>query len=340
MNWASCGLAAALAVTSGVHARASDDVAKFYQGKILSIYVAGSVGGPYDVRARALEPYLRKYLPGSPNIVVQALPGAGGERAANNLYNLLPKDGLTLALLQPTIAFNQAVEAPSVQYDARRFRYVASFDPLDQAVAVSQSAPARTLDETRRIEVALGSSGRGSSTWIVPALMNRYLGTKFRIISGYAGVADIILGIERGELSGLAMNWYSITSARPNWQPGKTIFPIAQSGLRRVPELRDVPTLTELADSDEKRSVLEFYALSTALGVAVVAPPEIPPERLAALRTAFDRSLADPEFLARARTLGLNINPTTGADMEAIVTRTLDTPRPVINQMRDLLNSK
>jgi tripartite-type tricarboxylate transporter receptor subunit TctC len=331
------GLAMALAVAPS---RAADSVASFYQGKVLNIYNAGGVGGPYDARLRTLEPYLNKYLPGSPTIVIQSLPGAGGERAANSIYKLMPRDGTALALLLPTIAFNQAIGMGGIQYDAAKLQYIGSFDPLDQAVVVTPSAPARTLADAKRIEVAFGSSGRGSSSWIVPALMNRYLGTKFHIVTGYPGVSDVFLAMDRGELAGIAVNWYSIAIGRPAWQPGKTIFGLAQSGLRRVPELPDVPTLIELAENDDQRQVLEFYALSTALGVVLVAPPEVPQDRLQALRTAVEKSFADPGFIADAKARGLSLHPTGGAELEGLVAKTLATPRSVTDQIRDLLGMK
>jgi tripartite-type tricarboxylate transporter receptor subunit TctC len=234
-----CGALVALsAVTSAV----ADEVADFYHGKVLNIYVAGSIGGPSDIRARALEPYFRKYIPGTPNIVVQILPGAGGNRATNNLYNLMPKDGTALGLLLPTLAFNQAIGMQGIQYDSRKFRYIGSLDPFGQAVVVSKTVPIRTIADAKKTEVALGSSGRGSSSWIVPAMMNRFMGTKFRIISGYTGMSDILLGIDRGELGGIAINWYSIATSRPQWQPGRDVFAVAQSGLTRIPAMPDVPT--------------------------------------------------------------------------------------------------
>ena len=225
----------------GATVACADSVADFYRGKVLTLYVAGGIAGPYDLRARTIEPYLRKYIPGSPSIVVQPLPGAGGVRGANMLFNTLPKDGTALALLQPTVTFNQTMQMPGIQYDAGRFNYLGSLDPLHQSVIVPKSVPVRTLADVRRVEVALGSSGQGSSSWIVPALMNRYLGTKFRIVSGYNGMSDILLAIERGEIGGIANNWYGIATLKPDWQPGKNVFASRTAASRVSPNCRTRP---------------------------------------------------------------------------------------------------
>jgi tripartite-type tricarboxylate transporter receptor subunit TctC len=334
----SIALVSLAAGISEVSAQDMDSAARFFQDKTLSIYAAGSVAGPAEIRGRTLSPYLRKYLPGSPNIIVQALPGAGGNRAANNLFNVLPKDGTAIGLLQSTIAFNQAIAMSGIQYDAAKFAYIGSLDPSGQSIMVSAATPVRSIKDAQQREVMLGSSGIGSSSWIVPAMANRFLGTKFRIITGYTGMSDILLAIERKELDGLAINWHSVSTSRPEWRPGDNIFAIAQSGLKRDPILPDAPTLIELAHNDTQRQVVEFYALSTALGVALVAPPGVPAERIKALRVAIDRTFADPAFLADAKTQELNILPRPASELESVVRRTLATPPHVVSQMRDLLN--
>jgi tripartite-type tricarboxylate transporter receptor subunit TctC len=170
--------------------------------------------------------------------------------------------------------------------------------------------------------------------------MNKFLGTKFRIVTGYTGMADILLAVDRGELGGISVNWFSIASARPGWVPGQTAFAIAQTGLKRIPELPDTPTLVELAQDANQRAVVEFYALDAAYGLALAAPPDIPPDRLAALRDAVEKTLADTQFLAGAKTRGLHVEPSRGTEIAEITRRTLATPPAVIAQVRDLLNLK
>jgi tripartite-type tricarboxylate transporter receptor subunit TctC len=318
---------------------AAQSIADFFQGKTVTIYAAASVAGPTEVRARVIAPYLRKYLPGTPNIIVQALPGAGGNRAANNVYNLAPKDGTALGNLQSTIAFNQAIGMSGLQYDARKFSYIGSLDPSGQAVVVSPSTSVRNVDDAKRIALAFGSSGIGSSSWIVPTMANRYLGTQVRLVTGYTGISDLLLALERKEIDGLATNWHSIVSSRPDWRHGRNVVAIAHSGLTRDPELRDTPTLMELAKSDPQRVVFEFYALSSALGVVLVTPPTVPSDRVAALRQAFEKATADPDFIADAKASGLYIFPRRGVELEDIVARTLATPPDVIAEMRDMLGA-
>jgi tripartite-type tricarboxylate transporter receptor subunit TctC len=321
-------------------ATAAESVADFYRGKTVTIYAAASIAGPTEVRARVLAPYLRKYLPGGPNVIVQALPGAGGNRAANTVYNLVPKDGTALGNLQSTIAFNQAVGMSGLQYDASKFFYVGSLDPSGQAIVVSPHTPVRTLDDAKKTPLEFGSSGIGSSSWIVPAMANRYLGTKFKIVTGYTGISDLLLALERKEIDGLATNWHSIVSSRANWRAGRDVFAIAHAGLKRDPELPDAPTLMELAENDTQRGVFEFYALSSALGVVLAAPPGVPPDRAAALRDAFEKTIGDQAFLADANASGLYILPRKGPELEDIAARTLATSADAIAQMRVLLDIK
>jgi tripartite-type tricarboxylate transporter receptor subunit TctC len=331
----------ALIIAAALSAPAvAQDVAAFYAGKTIMIYGAGGVGGPYDIYGRTLDPYLRKYLPGAPSVQMQAMPGAGGTRAANYVYSVAPKDGTALGFFLPTIAVNQAVGVEGIKYDAAKFNYIASVEPLDQAVFVQAAAPVKTLADARRAEAALGSTGRTSATWIVPALMNQFLGTKFKIVTGYPGASDVMLAMERGEVHGLALNWAAIAGARPQWKLGEHLHGLAQSGLARSPDLPDVPTMTELASGETEKRALEFYALSAAFGRVIAAPPGVPAERVAALRTALDKTLTDPDFLKDAQSRGLVVAPTPAAEVERIVARTLATPAAVREKVKEFFRAE
>lgn len=319
---------------------AAQSVADFYKGKRVTIFVAGGTGGSATRRARALGRYLTKYLPGSPTTILKAIPGAGGVRAANNVYKLARKDGTELGLLQSTVAFVQAISKPGVRYDASKFSFIGSIDPSGQAIVVTKSTSVRSLADAKRTRVSLGSTGQGSSTWIVPTLVNHYFGTKFHIISGYKGLRGTLLAVERNEVDGIAINWHSIKTVRPQWMLNKDIFALAQSTLKRDPELPSAPTLIELAKTEAQREVLRFYGLATALGVSLVAPPGVPPERVKALRAAIDKTFADPSFATYVRSLRLRFLPRSGKVLEGIVAKTLATSPRVIAEMRGLLISK
>lgn len=328
---------ALIALTAGVSANPDAD---FYRGKVIRIIGPGSLGGPFDVFGRAIEPFMRKYIPGGPTIVVQAMPGAGGTVAANYLYEVAPRDGTLIGFLLPTSAFNQALGVSGVPYDAAKFNYLASIEPLSQTIMAGQKSPVRTLADARRIESTVGSSGQTSPTWIVPALANRFLGTKFRIVTGYRGAADIALAMERGEVGGIALNWHSLSANKATWKPGEAVFPIAHSGIVRNPDFPNTPTLIESADSDSRRKALEMYALTTALGRVLVAPPGVPKDRLEILRTAMTKVLRDPAFLAEAHARNLHIEPTEYREVERIVARTLSTPPEIIADIKQLLIAK
>lgn len=319
---------------------AAQSVADFYKGKTVIIFVAGGVGGSATRRARALSRYITKYLPGSPNTILKAMPGAGGVRAANSVYKLAQRDGTELGLLMSTVAFVQAISKPGVRYDASKFSFLGSIDPSGQVIVVSKITSVRSIADAKRTKVSLGSTGQGSSTWIVPTLANRYFGTKFHIISGYKGLRGTLLAVERNEVEGIAINWHSIKTVKPKWKLNKDIFALAQSTLKRDPELPSAPTLIELAKTKVQRQALKFYGLATALGVSLVAPPAVPPERVKALRAAIDKAFADPTFATYVRSLRLRFLPRSGKVLEDIVAKTLATPPSVIAEMRGLLIAK
>jgi tripartite-type tricarboxylate transporter receptor subunit TctC len=296
---------------------------KFYAGKTLTLVTAAGAAGPYNILARTIEPYLKKHLVGHPDIIVQAMPGAGGLLAANYLYNIAPKDGSVIGISLPTIAMNQAFSVMGLKYDSTKFNYLLSIQQEPIVLGVWSKSGVDSWETALKKEVVLGSTGITSNTYIVPRMMNQFLGTKFKIVSGYQGAGLVELAIERGEVDGMGANWSGLKSSKPEWIKNKQIKVIVQTGLKREPDLPDVPTLIDLSKTDEQRSVFTFYALSGSLGRVLIAPPKVPQDRIDALRAALVAVAQDPEFQKLAKERDIDPHPVLHDALEKLAADTV-----------------
>jgi tripartite-type tricarboxylate transporter receptor subunit TctC len=299
-------------------------VEDFYRGKSVEIFLAGGAKGSYAIHTRLLAKYLPRYIPGSPKIVVTPMPGAGGAKAANYLYNVAPKDGTAIGTLLKYVVVNQVIGRKGLRYDAAKYDWIVSTGPVNSVVAFWHSAPAKTLEEAKKVQVVLGSTGRSSETFISPTLMNQVLGTKFKIVTGYKGLGKVHLAIERGEVDGRIASWESIIAGKPHWLKENKVRILAQTGLEKNADLPHVPRLIDLTSNPEDRALLEFVGSGSTLGRIYLAPPGIPADRLAALRTAFEKTLSDPAYLAEAKKRNLQVAPKKWSKVMELVRKTLN----------------
>ena len=303
-----------------VSARAQDD---FYKGKRIDLYVGSDSGGAYDGYARLVARHMSKHIPGNPGIVVKNMPGAGGMRLANYIYTVARPDGTEIAILNQGAAMSQALNETGVQYDARRMNWIGSTHSTVNVAFAWHTSPVKTIQDAQRQELIVGTTGAGSATSFYPELMNQFLGTRFKVVGGYKSSTEMMLAIERGEVNGRgAYNWANLRD-QTDWVREKKVNILVQMGAERAPDLPDIPLMQELAKNEADREVLEFVSLSPALGRPFVAPPGLPPERLAMLRAAFNATMRDPEFLADAATSKLEIEPMSGEKLADLVERTL-----------------
>lgn len=319
----------------------ADAVSDFYKGNTITIITATGAGSAYGLHGRLLADAIRKNIPGNPNIVMQFMPGGGGTKQANHLYNVAPKNGTVIGFPLKYIAVNQMMGRKGLKYDAGKFNYLGSLGPVNSVVAIlKDKAPAYTMEGVRKTEVILGSTGKSSETFITPTLMNNLLGTKFKIVTGYRGMKGVNLAIERGEVHGRAGSWDSLKSGQPEWLDKNRVSLIALSGLSRNWDLRNVPTLLELAKTNEQKSVLEFFGSGNAVGWLFVTPPSVPASRVAALRKAFDATMADPAYVAKVRARKLDIQAKTGAQVDAIIRKTLSASPALIQRIKSAMKVK
>ncbi len=320
---------------------AADPVEDFYRGKTVTIYVGTSPGGDYDLRARMVGRHIGKHIPGNPTVVVSNMPGAGQMLVANWLANVAPKDGTALAAISQNLAVHQATGASGVKFDVRQFQWLGNTTDTPNVINSWYTTPVRTIQDVMQHELVVGATGTASGSYLYPYALNQLVGTKFKIVTGYPGGNDINLAMERGEVGGRGSNsWASWKSTRPQWLADKKIFILVQVGVKRNPELPDVPTLQELAKNDIDRQVLEFISADTAISRPLVAAPGTPRERVAALRRAFEETMKDPEFLAEAQKTKTDISPMTGQEAQRIADATIAAPAAVRARANALIEGK
>jgi tripartite-type tricarboxylate transporter receptor subunit TctC len=313
----------------------AQSVADFYRGKTVNVLIGVGVGGEYDLQARLVARHLGKHIPGNPNVVPQNMTGAGGVNMANYLFAQAPRDGTTIGMLGNNFPASQAVGAQGVRFDAVKFLWLGTMAPVVETMAVWHTTGVKTVDDLRKTEVVAGASGKGAITYIYPSMMNEYLGTKFKIVTGYPGGNQINLAMERGEVQARNNTWSSWKSTKPAWLRDKLINIIVQAG-PRAPDL-DVPSVEDLARTPDERRLIELVTSGSHLGRPMATTPDVPEARLNALRAAYRATMADPEFLAEAGKSNFEVAPVYGEDMQKIVEKIMSTPKELASRAKHLV---
>jgi tripartite-type tricarboxylate transporter receptor subunit TctC len=316
----------------------AQSVADFYKGKTVTIVVGSDVGGGYDLTARTLAHHLGRHIPGAPSAIVQNKPGASSLVAANYVYEIAPKDGTVIAAVQRPVPFQTLFGDAGVRFDVRKIQWLGSTTNELGVVVVWNTAPQQRADDLFRMETVVGGTGAATDPELFPRAMNSVLGTKFRIVSGYRGQAQVALAMERGEVQGSG-NWSfsDIETGHPDWLRDRKIRILLQLGLSRSAsaDLAGVPLVMEIAHNEAERHVFEILMGMKALGRPYFVAPGVPKERTPALRDAFMATMRDPEFLDEARrTLGV-IDPISGEQMQGIVENVYALPSEVIAKARE-----
>ena len=307
-------------------ARRSFAQAPFYQGKTITIAVGTKAGDVYDLYPRLLAEYMTKHIPGNPNIIVQNVPGAASLIAANQVYNTAKPDGLSLAAIYPALYFDQLIKRPEVKYDWAKWHWLGSPVKSNQLLYMRADTPYKSMDDIRKAATApkCGSTGIASAGYYIPKLLEEVLGTKFDIVSGYQSGQDIDLAVERGELQCRAFTITAYYAREPfiSWRKRNFTNVLVQTGSQRDARIKDSPTIYELMDRYKTnaagRTLAKVILASGDLGRPIVAPPGVPADRIKILRDGFDKTLADPAFLAEAEKRRLEIDPTKWDEMESL----------------------
>ena len=335
------GLFFLFAETSALQAQSS-----FYQGKSIKLIVGSPAGSNYDQYSRLIAPYLSKYIPGNPEVIVQNMGGAGSAIAANHVYRLAAPDGLTLLSILPAIYFDQLVGRKEVQFDYAKFSWIGSTDRSNNLLIMRADTPYKTLQDIRTASdpPKCAATGTGSIAYYMPKLLEEVIGTKFNVVVGYPGGPDMDLAVERGEAQCRAFTVSAFVSDRDpyrTWRKNNTVRVLVQTGSSRDKRLPNAPTLVELMDElktpEPSRRLAKLILASGDLGRPIIGPPGIHSDRVKILRQAFMKALTDPALLAQAEKSNMEIEPTGGEELETLARDVMTQPPDVIERMKKLL---
>lgn len=330
---------AAVAFSVTCSAPRAQSVADFYKGRTVDFIVGAAAGGGFDQAARPLAPFLGKYIPGAPNVVVRNMPGGAGVVMTNFLAGAAAADGTVIGMGTGNIPYEPRLnmlssDGRNIRYDPRKLAWIGTPVREPQVSYVWHASPVKTWRDMRTHKVRFGATAASGDNAIFPAMANKLLGLKSEVITGYRGVSDILLAIERGELDANNSAYSTVGVTKPDWKRDNKVRFVMQFAVERSPDLPDVPTLYELVDDPDDKRMLRFFFLKFEMHRPIYAPPDTPPERLAALRKAFDQAVADPEFLSMADRMGLLIRPLDGAGVAQLVEEIMTTPQPVVDRLR------
>jgi tripartite-type tricarboxylate transporter receptor subunit TctC len=331
-------LTVALATTLLLWATAAFAQGDFYRGKTITLMISSSAGGGYDIMGRMLARYLPKHIPGNPRVIVTNMPGAGGIIAMNYLYRAAPKDGTYIGGVQNNLPFEPLLGTKEAIYDPTKFNWLGSPSIEVGLIAVWKNVPVNTIEDLKRREISVGSSGANSTPSFYARLINETLKTKMKIVVGYPGQNEVYLAMERGEVDGFPSLFYNTLNAtRPNWRTEKNIKLILQYGLEKEPALPDVPSALDLVTNPEDKQLLQAGLAQVTMGRPYLMPPGVPAERVAIMRKAFEDTFKDAEFLADSNRLALGVDsPRTGAQIQSVLDEAYKTPPNIVARLRTL----
>lgn len=322
-----CCLTAACAMLSSAAAQSFDAAERLFKGKTIKVTVPTSPGGAYGAYGLVFVTHFGKHVPGQPVVVPEYRPGAGGIVAANYLYNVAPRDGTVVGIPLAPIVLAQHT-GTSVQYDASKFIWIGQMAGITRLFAVWGTSKLKSFQDLITQEAIAGTTGKGSETYMNPALMNYVFGTKIKIVGGYKGSNQLMLALERGEISAVSGTWANFAGNHADWLRDRKVRFLVQVGLTKVPGYEKVPLLSELAANEADRQVIEYMSLVTqSIGYSVMTPPGVPDNIVAALRHAFEATMKDPAFLAAAKKCCVDVNPANYKQVEDSVMRAINAPK-------------
>jgi len=322
-----------LALSPAAPAQSGDD---FYRGKTISMIIPIGPGGAYDAYARMVGRYLGKYLPGNPTIVARNMPGAGGVIGSNYLYNVAPQDGTTLEVITSSFASQQVIGDPQIKYDARQLLAIGRLLDTTSVVFFGHTSAIKTLNELRTEPSTVAISTLTEISAVRLRAMNRYLGMQMKLISGYPSARDYVLAVQRGETDGGTSTFIGLSQLFAADLEQKNLNVLVQFAAERDPAMFDVPTVLELTKDEEARQVFAFLDSNDAVGRSLFTTPNVPADRLALLRAAFDKVLADADFVAEAERLKLPLATKSGEEVQKLVLGTFDIPQAALARVLEL----
>ena len=314
----------------------AQSLADFYKNRKVDLYIGYSAGGAYDFYARVLARHMGAQIPGAPALIPRNMEGAGSLRLANWLYRVAPQDGSAFGTIGRGIAFDPLLIGKGDQFDAQKFGWLGSANNEVSVCVALKSSGITKFEDLFTKELTVGGTGTSADTDQFPRVLNGVLGTHFKIIEGYPGGNDVVLAMERGEVNGrCGWSWSSVKATHKAWIEEKKMIVLVQLSLNKHPELPDVPLVTDFAKNDEQRQILKMVFARQVMGRPFLAPPNLPPDRLASLRKAFMDTMRDKDFLAEAEKTDLEVNPVSGEEVEKLVKDVYATPPDIVAKAKE-----
>ena len=310
-------------------ARAQNAVEDFYRGKTVTILIGHPAGGSYDLYARLAAAHMGRFIPGHPQILVQSRPGGSGAGAVQFLYGFGPRDGTLLGLFTETVGLIQLSQPEIGKWRVQDFAYLGSFANVNSTFMMRKDSPAKTIEDMHRIETKVGCNSRLGQSYVNYMVLKAYGGFKFHIVCGYPGSNEYSMALARGEVDIISGAWNA-------WRRRSDVVngnfrPVIQSGLKRHRELADVPLMQDLLDDPKHKQVAEFLSSASTIGRSLLVHKAVPADRIAALRTAFDEMVKDPQFIAQAERIGAELDPAPGVEIQKVSDAIVATPKEIID---------
>jgi len=331
-------LAAVLAgeIAGSMRVAAAQTSEPIYRGKQIRMVIGNTTGSSYDTYARVLAQHLTRHIPGNPTIINQNMPVAASMQATNWAYEQAPKDGSVIAAVYNSVLPEPLYGNPAVRFDPRRFEYVGSISKQQNVCGTWHTHPVKTLEQAKSQQVIVTASGSASDSAILPRILNAVLGTKFKVVLGYA-TQQARLAIERGEADGACgWSWSTLKTTAPEWTRQRLLNIFAQTGAKRQADLPDVPLVTELVTNADDRQAIELLSFQQEMGRPFLMPPGTPGHMVAIMRRAFDDTMKDPLFLDSARKALMEVEPMTGEEMELAIRNAFATPKALLQRAMEL----
>jgi tripartite-type tricarboxylate transporter receptor subunit TctC len=319
---------------------AAEDVASFYKGRTVTLDIGYSAGGGYDIYARVLAKHLGDHIPGNPIVIPQNMPGAGSLKVVNYLYNIAPKDGTVLATFARGLAMEPLFDQQGIEFDAQKLTWIGSITNEVSVCAFRSDSGVATWQDMLTKQFTVGGTGSGSDTDVFPNALRNLFHMKMKLATGYPGGEDVVLALERGEVNGrCGWSWSSLMSRNRALYDEKQIFVPVQLSLQKHPDLPDVPLVMDLTQDPKIAAALKLIFGRQTMARPYAAPPDLPADRVQALRDAFDATMKDPAFLADAKQTDLEVQPVSGADMQKLVTEIYRSSPEVVKIASDAVKS-
>ncbi|HEU0071493.1 MAG TPA: hypothetical protein VFS04_09375 [Alphaproteobacteria bacterium] len=311
-------------------------VEQFYKGKTLTAIVGSGVGGGYDTTMRLLSRHITRHIPGEPKIIVQNMPAASGIAALNHVYNIAPRDGTVISGAANTMPFDPLFGGPAAKFDVFKLNWLGSLAKQTNVCLAWAAGPFKSLDDVMKQKMRVSATGATGWRSFLPQLINGVAGTKFDVINGYESAASM-LAVERGEVDGMCADYATVKTTQNDWIEQKKIVVLAQFGLTPLVGLENVPMGLDVIKDPKDHAAVQLFMMQQEWGRPFVMPPEVPADRLAAMRAAFDTTMKDVEFKAEADKLRVDIDPMSGAEMDKLFKAAYATPAETVERTKVLL---